>query len=52
MPWLLSSPLLTRFPVRERVDYYNAEQLQSIVTRSARLLEIEIDTSEVAHVVA
>src|SRR5688572_15128559 len=42
---LLSSPLLTRFPVRERVDYYNAEQLQSIVTRSARLLEIEIDTS-------
>ena len=42
---LLSSPLLTRFPVRERVDYYNAEQLQSIVTRSARLLEIEIDHS-------
>jgi Holliday junction DNA helicase RuvB len=42
---LLSSPLLTRFPVRERVDYYNAEQLQSIVTRSARLLDIEIDTS-------
>jgi Holliday junction DNA helicase RuvB len=42
---LLSSPLLTRFPVRERVDYYNAEQLQSIVTRSARLLEIEIDSS-------
>lgn len=42
---LLSSPLLTRFPVRERVDYYNAEQLQSIVTRSARLLEIEIDQS-------
>lgn len=42
---LLSSPLLTRFPVRERVDYYNAEQLQSIVTRSARLLEIEIDNS-------
>jgi Holliday junction DNA helicase RuvB len=42
---LLSSPLLTRFPVRERVDYYNAEQLQTIVTRSARLLEIEIDHS-------
>ena len=42
---LLSSPLLTRFPVRERVDYYNAEQLQKIVTRSARLLEIEIDDS-------
>ncbi len=40
---LLTAPLLTRFPVRERVDYYNAEQLQTIVVRSARLLNIEID---------
>src|SRR5947208_16146379 len=42
---LLTAPLLTRFPMRERLDYYHAEQLQTIVTRSARLLEIEIDTS-------
>jgi len=42
---LLSAPLLTRFPIRERVDYYHADQLQSIVTRSARLLNIEIDAS-------
>jgi holliday junction DNA helicase RuvB len=40
---LLSAPLLTRFPIRERVDYYNAEQLQSIVIRSGRLLNIEIE---------
>lgn len=40
---LLSAPLLTRFPVRERVDYYTAEQLQTIVVRSARLLNIETD---------
>jgi holliday junction DNA helicase RuvB len=40
---LLSAPLLTRFPVRERVDYYTAEQLQKIVVRSARLLGIEIE---------
>src|SRR3954466_10831767 len=40
---LLSAPLLTRFPIRERVDYYNAEQLKTIVTRSAHLLNIEID---------
>src|SRR3974390_385596 len=40
---LLTAPLLTRFPVRERVDYYNAEQLQQIVIRSARLLNIEIE---------
>ncbi len=40
---LLTAPLLTRFPVRERVDYYSAEQLQTIVARSARLLNIEMD---------
>jgi holliday junction DNA helicase RuvB len=41
---LLSAPLLTRFPLRERVDYYSAEQLQEIVVRSARLLSIEIES--------
>ena len=40
---LLSAPLLTRFPVRERVDYYTAEELQKIVVRSARLMNIEMD---------
>jgi holliday junction DNA helicase RuvB len=40
---LLTAPLLTRFPIRERLDYYQAEQLQQIVVRSARLLEVEID---------
>lgn len=40
---LLTAPLLTRFPVRERLDYYDAEQLHEIVIRSARLLKIDID---------
>jgi Holliday junction DNA helicase RuvB len=40
---LLTAPLLTRFPVRERLDYYHADQLHNIVTRSARLLGIQID---------
>lgn len=40
---LLTAPLLTRFPLRERVDYYSAEQLQTIVVRSARLLNIEME---------
>src|SRR5947209_671250 len=42
---LLTAPLLTRFPVRERLDYYNAQDLQTIVIRSARLLNIEIEES-------
>jgi Holliday junction DNA helicase RuvB len=40
---LLTAPLLTRFPIRERLDYYDGEQLQKIVVRSANLLSIEID---------
>jgi Holliday junction DNA helicase RuvB len=40
---LLTAPLLTRFPVRERLDYYDAAQLQKIVIRSARLLSIEAE---------
>ncbi len=40
---LLSAPLLTRFGIRERLDYYQADQIQKIVVRAARLLNIEID---------
>src|SRR5437667_2571002 len=40
---LLTAPLLTRFPIRERLDYYQAEQLHEIVLRSARLLQVEIE---------
>lgn len=40
---LLTAPLLTRFPIRERLDYYQSDQLTSIVVRSARLLNVEID---------
>ena len=40
---LLTAPLLTRFPIRERLDYYHASQLETIVIRSARLLNVEIE---------
>lgn len=40
---LLSSPMLTRFGIRERLDYYTAEQLQKIVIRAAGLLKVEIE---------
>ena len=40
---LLTAPLLTRFPIRERLDYYHSDQLQKIVVRSANLLAIEIE---------
>jgi Holliday junction DNA helicase RuvB len=48
---LLSSPLLTRFGMRERLDYYIASDLDKIVMRSANLLGVEIETSG-AHEIA
>jgi Holliday junction DNA helicase RuvB len=45
------SGLLTRFPVRERLDYYDATQLTKIVVRAARLLNIEIEETG-AHEIA
>ncbi|MBI61333.1 MAG: Holliday junction branch migration DNA helicase RuvB [Verrucomicrobiales bacterium] len=41
---LLTSPLLTRFPIRERLDYYSCEHMSHIVSRSANLLDVIIDT--------
>lgn len=40
---LLSAPLLGRFGVVERLNYYTAGELARIVQRSAALLELEID---------
>jgi len=48
---LLTAPLLTRFAVRERLDYYVADDLQKIIVRSARLLNVEIDDKG-AHEIA
>jgi Holliday junction DNA helicase RuvB len=39
---LLSSPLRGRFGVEMRLDFYNNEDLAKIVTRSAKLLNVEI----------
>ncbi|MGO1368064.1 MAG: Holliday junction branch migration DNA helicase RuvB [Senegalia sp. (in: firmicutes)] len=40
---LLTSPLRDRFGVMAKLDYYNIEDLESIVIRSAGILGIEID---------
>lgn len=49
---LLTGPLRDRFGMAFRLDYYNAEELRSIVERSARILDVEIDVegaSEIAR---
>lgn len=42
---LLSSPLRSRFGITNRLDYYDAELLFAIVQRSAKILNIEIDSA-------
>jgi Holliday junction DNA helicase RuvB len=39
---LLSSPLRGRFGVELRLDFYNATDLQKIVSRSAKLLNVDV----------
>ena len=42
---LLTAPLRSRFTLQTRLDYYEPQDLLSIVMRSCRLLEIETDES-------
>jgi len=42
---LLTAPLLSRFAIKSRLEYYNAETLQRIIERSASILGVRI-TSE------
>jgi Holliday junction DNA helicase RuvB len=49
---LLTSPMLSRFGILERLDYYPSEELAAIIKRSARLLSIaaaEAAASEIAR---
>ena len=47
---LVSAPLRGRFLLPLRLDPYNAAELQQIVTRSARLLDIGIDEEAAAEI--
>ncbi len=48
---LLTAPLLSRFGIKSRLDYYTAEVLQRIVMRAAGLLNVKV-TSEAALQIA
>jgi Holliday junction DNA helicase RuvB len=49
---MVSSPLRSRFGMTARLDYYSAEEMQKIITRSASLLGVEIDQEGAAEVAA
>ncbi len=48
---LLTSPMRARFGVVARLDYYQEEDLKKILSRSAKLLEIELE-DEAAQIIA
>ncbi len=41
---LLTAPLLSRFAIKSRLEYYSAEVLQKIILRSATILGVKIST--------
>jgi Holliday junction DNA helicase RuvB len=47
---LLSAPLRSRFGLSCRLDFYSAEDLQAIITRSARILNVEIEKAGAAEI--
>src|SRR5215217_8458594 len=49
---MVSAPLRSRFGMTARLDYYNAEDMQKIIVRSANLLGVEIDPAGAAEVAA
>jgi Holliday junction DNA helicase RuvB len=49
---MITSPLRTRFGIVHRLNFYSAEELQTVVKRSANILKIDIDqegASEIAR---
>lgn len=47
---LLSAPLRSRFGLSNRLDYYDTDDLCAIVTRSARILDVDIDSEGASEI--
>lgn len=47
---LLTSPLRDRFGIVQRLEFYSASELATIVTRAARILQVEIEPEGAAQI--
>lgn len=47
---MISAPLRSRFGMVNRLDYYHADDLQSIVARSARILNVDMEAEAALEV--
>jgi len=49
---LLTAPLLSRFAIKSRLEYYPVDTLQKIVMRSASILDVKIDERAAREIAA
>lgn len=49
---MLSNPLRDRFGVQERLEFYNADELQNVVLRAARLLNMQLEPAAAGEIAA
>ncbi len=47
---LLTAPLLSRFAIKSRLEYYNSETLKKILLRSAAILDVKISSDAAAEI--
>src|SRR5437763_2533283 len=47
---LLTAPLLSRFAIKSRLEYYNADTLRKIILRSADILNVSITTEAAGEI--
>jgi len=47
---LLTAPLLSRFGIKSRLEYYSAETLKKIIERSAQILNTQISTEAAGEI--
>lgn len=47
---LLSSPLRDRFGAIHHLEYYNEDEIQSVIKRSAKILDVNIDSNSLSSI--
>src|SRR6478672_6987601 len=47
---LLTAPLLSRFAIKSRLEYYDAETLKKIILRSSQILNVDITTDAAGEI--
>lgn len=47
---LLTAPLRSRFGINSRLSYYNSDTIEKIISRSSKILDVEIEKNAIAEI--